>query len=69
MQLITVFGNGKIYASIQEPAVFYLFNNFKKSSQTKTTRKKKKQHSVVCLTERKSNQKVLSLASFGSGVV
>lgn len=42
MQLITVFGNRKIYASIQEPAVSYLFNNFKKSSRTKTTRKKKK---------------------------
>lgn len=42
MQLITVFGNGKIYASTQEQAVSYLFNNFKKFSQTKTTRKKKK---------------------------
>lgn len=48
MQLITVFGNGKIYASIQEPAVSYLFNNFKKSSQTKTTRKKKKKKPPLC---------------------
>lgn len=68
MQLITVFGNRKIYASIQEPAASYLFNNFKKSSRTETTRKKKK-HSGVCLSERKSNQKMFSLASFGSGVV
>ena len=32
MQLITAFRNGKIYASIQEPAVSHLFNQKKKIS-------------------------------------
>lgn len=53
MQLITVFGNGKIYASTQEQAVSYLFNNFKKFSQTKTTRKKKKKKPLCSMPDRK----------------
>lgn len=60
MQLITTVRNEKIYASTPEPTVSHLFNP-------------KRKKSVLCLTERKSNEKILlyfpSMTFFTPGVV
>ena len=50
------------------PIYLIILKNLPKQKQ-QGKKKKTNHHSVVCLTERKSNQKVFALASFGSGVV